>query len=390
MGLSSSTLTSWTDPCSLPEKTVIVRGLKSESASPTDIWIAELKDGETFEGKPINSVVLKLWEERTKVPFMKEILEGLDYEIKVYKQIKRIVDKGVCNSFIRYITSGQCYGHQLTEFPGVNRPNFNRNVSYMIEGYTDRPSINSDDRMDMRMGNFSYKRFTVLCTEPAYGGSFDDYIDKHGFTDTTYSLIFQTLVGCYVMANNGIVHNDIHPGNVLLTDNEPATTVYYVFPSDLVIELSVDKRAKIFDFDRAYSESLGENPILNNELCMSSSQCNRIIPNLDMVKFLCYLITFFAGTEEKKSEITNWLSSERITKGDINTLFKEDGECFLRTVRSGKKVSIPDKEYEKFNTPMQIVEACFGTLKKNGLASAVSLEDIPEGAEVYHVSRRVL
>ena len=398
MGGVHSTISTWTSPSTFGSKIGSVVGLKSKNASPTDIWVLNFKGEELFEGNVLESVVMKFWLYPPTREDMYSLIGGLNYEIQVYKQIKRLIDKNICGSFVKYITSGYCTGNTLQSFPGVVKSNFNRNATFMDEGYEERPSVNTNFKDVLTLSknsknkteyqDYSYRNFGVLCTEALHGGSFDTYIEKNGYNDNSYSIIFQVLCACFAMANNGITHNDLHTGNILLTEISP-TTIYYKFSNGLTLGLSVGIKAKIFDFDRSFSKSLGNNPILEDTLCISHSQKNRTLPNLDMVKFIAYLVNECAGTQEKKREMISLISQDRKVKVNILKLFEEDQGCFLRHIKSGKKVAIPDEEYLKFSTPIQSVEQCAKILTKKGLLETLSVEDIPEGSEVYSIDGRI-
>ncbi len=51
--------------------------------------------------------------------------------------------------------------------------------------------------------------------------------------------------------------------------------------------------AKIYDFDRSYVERIGDNPILEGNICEISSQCNMFIPNKE------FSFTFANDTQNK-------------------------------------------------------------------------------------------
>jgi hypothetical protein len=93
-------------------------------------------------------------------------------------------------------------------------------------------------------------------------------------------LFRQLIKVLYTVNKANLVHNDIHPGNIMIKQGTPANPPIY--------------RVMIYDWDRAYSPSLGNNPMLNSDTgsypC-KSSQCNifRGQRPIDLLKILRYL-----------------------------------------------------------------------------------------------------
>jgi serine/threonine protein kinase len=112
-------------------------------------------------------------------------------------------------------------------------------------------------------------------------------------TDIMIFYIKQIIRGINHMYRHGLVHNDLHSGNIFIQHTTTPRKVY------------------IFDWDRGYIKGK-INPILNQNKCVpycSQSQCNIVTPNeyaTDLYKFLYYVI------------------SQR-SVGDINIILKE---CF--------------------------------------------------------------
>jgi hypothetical protein len=396
MGGSISVISDQTQPCEIIPGVEQIEGMASNSASPSDIWIVDLKPDITFEGEPLETIVMKMWLTSPSLPKMVKDTRALNYEVKVYKQIKRMIDDKVCSNFIEYITSGNCMGREIKKFP-IDSYNFQRNSTFMDSGLPNRPSITQETQKVDGMFDFDGREYTILCTKPVFGGSLGDYLDRYHFTASGQSLIIQTLFGCLAMASNGITHNDLHPDNILITGNlKTPKTVYYVMDDKSnkgVISLKVFREAKIFDFDRAYSSTLGSNEILDEYVCKSRSQCNRTIPNLDMVKFLCYVANHFAKNDQLRDYVISWMidnDGDEVEENILSKYFREDKSCFLRTVKDGKKVAIPDSEYSKFYSPEKIIRECIKSFAYTAITEEVSVKNIPEGAEVYYPTKRVL
>ena len=104
---------------------------------------------------------------------------------------------------------------------------------------------------------------------------FTDYIGN-GFQA---EFIQQIVKGLYAINKCGLVHNDLHPHNIMIEKRVGENPAH---------------RVMIYDWDRSYSPTLGDNPMLNSEtdiqLCRSS-QCNLFMGQrpVDLLKILVYI-----------------------------------------------------------------------------------------------------
>jgi hypothetical protein len=94
--------------------------------------------------------------------------------------------------------------------------------------------------------------------------------------------IFREIVkGLYMIHQLGLTHNDIHWGNIIIENwNVPGNPL----------------RTLIYDWDRSYSTTLKNNPLLTDNPAIwpcSSSQCNLFFNErpIDLIKFLGYSVT---------------------------------------------------------------------------------------------------
>jgi hypothetical protein len=89
--------------------------------------------------------------------------------------------------------------------------------------------------------------------------------------------IFVNIVrGIQNLKQRNISHNDLHSGNIFVQRRLDGTFNTY-----------------IFDFDRSYSPMLGDNPLLNSDICARTcniNQCNRYDNWLDFFKILHYVL----------------------------------------------------------------------------------------------------
>ncbi len=123
---------------------------------------------------------------------------------------------------------------------------------------------------------------------------------KHEFLilSRIMNALFQCATACYALYINGIAHNDLHVGNVLLQKTEQ-TAYKYVLPNEGDKEYVITSKycALLYDWDRSYSIHIGKNHLLDSDMTIASNQTNHLIEQRDFVKLLCYLYkTLYVST----------------------------------------------------------------------------------------------
>jgi hypothetical protein len=345
MGNSScSDLIQYSNACEMHHCTHSVIGLPSNSASPTDVWILNLKPGTHYDEEPIDTAFLKWWVSPTTAPAswgdstMLSSLLALDYEERIYKDIIRpILDHNICPNFVKYLASGnRCTfadmetiladkahvnndPQELTLTTSDVTKNLLRSLTYMTKDMSGRKAItaigdvieieNEGEPNEKRKKiasiakqNISKWRYNLLVNESTKPGTqdFEKWLESGvpGWSNktstqmptTVWKILFQVCVGFYVMSLAKTTHNDCHHGNVWVEpiDGGLVDYTYVINGNKYVVE--TDKKAMIYDFDRSYAVMLGPNPYLSEStLCDDANQCNEYISNKDMVKFLSYL-----------------------------------------------------------------------------------------------------
>jgi hypothetical protein len=110
--------------------------------------------------------------------------------------------------------------------------------------------------------------------------------------DTQYMkrLLFQMLYTLQACHENGVTHNDNHLGNWLVGTAADSTaqlryivspTHMYVMPGDFCVYL--------FDWDRSFTDDLGNNGLLSDAQCRKLGECNKHRPQRDVFLTLCQL-----------------------------------------------------------------------------------------------------
>jgi hypothetical protein len=145
---------------------------------------------------------------------------------------------------------------------------------------------------DKKLINFISNNLTFSCimTPAIMGNNVTTFkgvinnIEKNLSSGTNLKTVMNNFCDIFVNIVKGIknlkqkhiAHNDLHYNNIFvqrLPDNTYNTFIY--------------------DFDRSYSPALGNNPVLNDEICTGyceSTQCNRYDNWLDFFKILHYIL----------------------------------------------------------------------------------------------------
>ena len=109
-----------TNVCDIKDCIKKIKGLQSNSASPTDSWIVDFKENTYYQSDKIYSGFLKIFinpESAKKFKYEYKNLLSLDYELRVYKDIIRpLVDLNICTNFVKYLAGGSnCTYNNLFE-----------------------------------------------------------------------------------------------------------------------------------------------------------------------------------------------------------------------------------------------------------------------------------
>lgn len=355
-----------------------VVGLKSNSASPTDTWILSFKDDTKYEDTPINKGFLKFFIDPGTLPddyARLHTLKGLIYEIRVYKDVIRpLVDLKICPNFIRYLGSATSCSYDsmikilenntyLGNTPMLKQKDaleqsFQDNFNHMYMVQSGRNSINTDllpdSQSNVEAKNYKYSLLVNETIKPDTFtlGDLLVMIAKSGkkLERGEWCAIFQVIIACYAMSLSKMGHNDLHPGNIYI---EPySSRINYILGSRMnVYSIKCGVIAKIYDFDRSYSNRLGNNPLLEPQYGLRRySQSNQFIPNRDMVKIFGYIYNVVG--DEDKLKIIGIVS--KIEGIDLLKNVYSSGN-FLRNPDNNNN-PLTSQEYElNFNTTEEIL-----------------------------------
>ena len=104
-------------------------------------------------------------------------------------------------------------------------------------------------------------------------------------------VIFQVIYAIYILGLYRLVHHDLHFANILVVKLfEPRKMYFKVREQGFVIE--TEYIPFLFDWDWAYCELLGDNPLLANPTyCHVLGMCNEFNPRFDMYLLMCFLMS---------------------------------------------------------------------------------------------------
>lgn len=358
-----------------------IKGLKSNSASPSDTWIVYFKDNITYNLNNIEKGFLKIFIDTDDTKQLEKL--ALKYELDIYKNvINNLIKYNICPNFVRYLSYGEkcSYENLLNILDGKLisddnklldleecKYNLNRNINYILNLKADRPSIQSEKRM-LRIFDFSkqpYKYNIILLEDMENSIFFSKWLREYGqkmdYEEELWNILFQITVACYSMSLCKLVHNDLHSGNIFIKYLDRETKFVYNINGEKII-IKTKFQAFIYDFDRGYKKSLGNNPLLESKiLCDKFSQCNIFVNNKDIIKILCYVYKGVSRTF--KDNLLNIISYDEKYKEELkdtyNLMSPEDGlrKCYLQYENDRNKFeSLPIEWYTNYNDTYEILK----------------------------------
>lgn len=366
-----------------------VTGLAANSASPTDTWLVRFRDGFEYDKSPLRNGFLKIFINPNSLSPLditdnqRALLYGLDYEVFVYLNITNaLLRYHVAPTYVKAIAGGSdctyrdlfnmLNGHLYAKDSSRQLPPddvvrmLNRNLYFIWKKQPRRKAI--DDVSSERYYNpkFEEFRYNMILSE----SSGDSPKLEEWYRNTTsavdfWRVMFLACIGCYGMFLSRMTHNDIHTGNLFVTDLGEVRQ--YVFRIENATPFVVSTRyvPKIYDYDRAFVRRAGNNPLNDfyfDNFCLIGSQCNLFVPNKDMIKVFCYVYNHIPSVKE---EVLDILTSNPRSREILRTSYEEArGSCFLQSAdRMGALRALPVEEYARFNSPYRILVNLYNKLK---------------------------
>lgn len=345
--------------CSLDSLVDEVKGIPSNSASPSDIWLIKFKDDThyVYEDKeiPIKSAFMKIFvdPDNTVERYVNQrMIDALNYELKVYRDIIRpLLDLNICNNYIKYLSSGMgCTYDNLLDFlvngkltskdgVSLNKTkainNLNANLNNIYFGNPSREAINDTYDMKVKYAVPKEVKYNIIMNEQIKNSyTLYDFL----FADKTlkpeevkkgaFELMFQIAYACYCMSLSKMNHNDIHAGNIFVTKHEKAK-VYEYWINGESYKIKTKYFASVYDFDRAYTIRLGKNTNLEGDACTFGYQCNVYVENKDIVKMLCYICAS-RTMKDVRSKVIKMVSKNKFIRNTLSDSYRSG--CFFREI----------------------------------------------------------
>ena len=362
--------------CELSNIITEVKGLPSNSNSPSDTWIVTFKDGITYRYNHsleiLHSGFLKIFINTENLTYKSPHKLGLEYELKVYKIIKNILNYKISPNFVRLLAHGEKCSYEdllnilLDKLPSLKDRrqyinSLNRNLYYIMLEKDDRPAIQSKLSLSMLNSvNFSDYKYNIILTKNMENNiTFNQWLKSYKEEDNLtelWNILFQVASACYIMSLCKMVHNDLHTDNIFLHKLENETYFLYNI-NDTRTVIKTRYQVLIYDFDRAYAQNLGDNP-LNEENCKKFSQCNILIENKDIIKVLCHIYKYV--NEKMKNIILNLLTTDNLFQSIISNSYNYRSRgiqfCFLQYNDETGIKSLPTEWYSNFNDNFHIIQ----------------------------------
>ena len=270
------------DVCRLSEKSDLremhrciesIKGQASNSASATDTWVCELKDGTTFLGEICTHTFMKIGFKNKKTKS-----RGLDYELNVYLFIiAPLLARDISPNFLRpQLASRQVSFDDLKNAldvglkrkPAAQRyANLERNLKFMNEEKDDRPAIDDDVPFPGRgvtivdRALYNHSEFIAIATEYTKVTTYRDWLSKHHSSNSRLLVLLQIFITLHTMQLCKLMHNDLHARNIFIKELARPINLVYVIDAGSPISIKTRYLVMIYDFDRATCpEVLGPNP----------------------------------------------------------------------------------------------------------------------------------
>jgi hypothetical protein len=313
-----------------------IKGIQSNSSSPTDTWFVTYFDKDE---NPVCKSFIKIWVSNHHIPE----IDALEYEAKVYKQIKKDFDSKKEPYFVELIDFVENVSYDnMVNFLKKGLPalddknienNFERNVYYMLTESPGRPAIDvfkkGTFKKISRSATFSYIQTMV------YDTTFSKFLQsKKNNVDSKFKVFNKVLEGIVELNKKNIYHQDLHFGNIFVT---------------------ADGNVRIYDYDRSYSEKIGNNKLIEGYYCENFGSCNEKNDIIDLLKVFCNLQS----------------TTDLITLDDlIQILFKDPPNKDIENIKM------------QFETDLNLHKCFFSKAQANG--SIFKLRSGSEMIETFH------
>jgi hypothetical protein len=192
-----------------------------------------------------------------------------------------------------------------------------RNLMYLVARQDNRPSITTPIATPSALQLNAYlkrapKRANMVLTESMAGReTLGEWIKSHPncitndsnnpFSDDMWRIVVQAASACYAMSSQGLVHHDLHDGNMFIDVPAPNTRLVQRVGDVTVVYDNLRVMPRVYDFDNAWSKELGANAGLDADRCVHYAFCNQAYDNFDVLKLFSML---FYRAQGRKGVVT--------------------------------------------------------------------------------------
>lgn len=276
----------WCQIMTTTNKRKQVKKLKHKGVSPSDIFFINAAkcalgiDNLQLTAKIFLSQKNDFWYDQSGNPreeFAEQLtaVDGLEYEARVYHLIlEQIIETGLSPNFIQLAGLGTCL---------IKKSDDIYNLFKQLDTRRAKPK---ELYFTMVVTGSPPDQFLLL--RDKFDRTFD--LEDHWNKDDVNAIMFQLIYSMAVMQKFGIVHNDLHPSNILVAQlDEPITLTFYI--NNTYYQFTTQYVPYYFDWDLAYATPLGANPKI--ETFTDINIKNTFSQRLDMYTLFCYLYNYY-------------------------------------------------------------------------------------------------
>lgn len=350
--------------CNIHKHMKNVKGLQTGS-SPTDAWIISFKNNVFSKDTKLSKGFLKIYlnssffKNKDTDDTLEKAVYGLMYETNVYKYVTNpLIDNKICPHFIRLISNGEgCSFNNLlsmlknnlkkSKSPNKIEKKLKRNIiNNLLNYYNDNLSIDESEKYDLSSKYDIYSlKFDMNLTETHSNTlSFYDLLNSNVDESIIFNILFQISFACYSMCLSKMTHNDLHSSNIMLKKlSNPKYILYNINGKEYILKIKYF--VYIYDYDRSYSEKLGNNR--NLEMYDVFAQTNEFIDNKDMLKIICSVYKY-----TRNNIFLSCLSNNVDSIKKLISIYDNDRKCNFQLER---RKPVKSSFFSNYNNTLTIL-----------------------------------
>lgn len=229
-----------------------------------------------------------------------------------------LIEENIYSSIINKLASLDITPNVITYITTINIPNFRHYIHFKFPQFFGEISKQIQELHD-KVPSLDFENATLVLLELGEGYTLHKMMNMINFDDLN-KIIFQTLYTLYNFALIGLLHNDLHTGNVFIEILDYPIDLIYFTDEDTYFTIKTRYIAKIFDFDLSFycepsAKDCLENTRVNN-LDDIGLRNNKIVLNkndkFDLFLFLCTLYKSDIDQKIKDNIIRKIITVEKL------------------------------------------------------------------------------